>query len=176
VDLGVTVDTTGAGWQDGGDLDVTLDLAAEEILNTGVLLTVAGNFSNQELTLEAAANDSWALDTDEVSGEDDLRLYAMIGANQGTPPANTDITTATNLVTATPKRAGQPQADEPGNNNTNKTYEFATTAATQFQNVDGMAVGTTRRLWLRANTPPSTTSDEQQTFTVTVTAVTGTGL
>ena len=179
VDLGVTVDTTGAGWTDGGNLDLTADLNSTSILNTGVLLTVAGDFSNQELTLQGAANNSWTLDADEAPAENELRLYAMIGLNQNTAPSAANISAAfgsLNLVGAAAVRAGQPQANEAANDDTGKVYEFANAATTQFQDVDGMAVGTTRRLWLRADTPPATTSADQQSFTITVTAVTGTGL
>jgi hypothetical protein len=179
VDLGVTVDTSDAGWTDGGNLDLTADLNSTSILNTGVLLTVAGDFSNQELTLQGAANNSWSLDADEAPAEDQLRLYAMIGLNQNTAPAAGSISAAfgsLNLIGTSAVRAGQAQPDEAANDDTGKVYEFANAAGTQFQDVDGMAVGTTRRLWLRADTPPMTTSADQQTFTITVTAVTGTGL
>ena len=179
VDLGVTVDTTGAGWTDGGNLDLTADLNSTSILNTGVLLTVAGDFSNQELTLQGLANNSWTLDADEAPAENELRLYAMIGLNQNTAPAAGSISATVenlNLVTTSAQRAGQDSTNEPLNNDTSKRYEFANADTTQFQDVDGMAVGTTRRLWLRADTPPTTTSADQQTFTITVTAVTGVGL
>jgi hypothetical protein len=173
VDLGVIVDTTGAHWTGSADLDMAADMDTTTLLETGVQLTVVGNFNNQELELSAAANDTWALDTDEAPAVDQLRLYAVVGADQAAPPAAVNSSGAGNLVTASPTRAGQPQADELTDNN--HTYEFSTAQSPQYEDVDGMTVGTTRRLWLRADTPPLTTSDEQQTFTVTVTAVTGAG-
>lgn len=173
VDLGVTVDTTGSAWAGSANLNVTMALNAESILGTGVLLTVAGDFNNQELQLTGAALDTWTLDTDDAAGADSMRLYAMIGANQASAPA-TGLFAAGNLVTTTPTRAGQAQADEAGN--TNHKYEFSSAQAPEYADVDGMAVTTARRLWLRANTPTTTSSDAQQRFTVTVTAVTGTGL
>jgi len=39
-----------------------------------------------------------------------------------------------------------------------------------------MAATATRKLWLRSRTPSTTSTDQQAAFTVTVTAVTGTGL
>ena len=176
VDLGVTVNTRDAGWTAGGNLDLTADLGLTSILNTGVLLTVTGNFSNQELELSGVGNDSWSLDTDEAPAENQLRLYAMIGLNQNTAPGDTSISGSGNLVDGTVTRAGQPQAQEGLNNDVGKVYEFANADATQFQDIDGMAVSTTRRLWLRADTPPTTTTDAQQTFTITVTALSGVGL
>ena len=174
VDLGVTVDTTGAAWAGSANLDVTMAVAAESILGTGVKLTVAGNFNNQELLLSATNLDTWTLDADETPGADSLRLYAMVGANQATAPGSALFNGATNLLGGTPARAGQAQADE-GGDNTHK-YEFATGAGAVYADVDGMAVSTARRLWLRANTPSTTSTDEQARFTVTVTAVTGRGL
>ena len=174
VDLGVTVDTTGAHWFGSSDLAVVSEMGTTNRLETGVTLTVTGNFNNQELQLEAVANDSWALDTDEADGPDQLRLYAMIGADQGAVvPAAALLSGTANLLTGTPTRAGQPQADEGGDSN--HSYEFSTAQSPEYQDIDGMVVGTTRRLWLRADTPPLTTSDEQQSFTITVTAVSGAG-
>ena len=173
VDVGVTVDTTGAAWA--GDTDLNLnsgDLNTTYLLGTGVLLTVTGNFSNQELTLEAAKQNTWNLDTDEVASADDLRLYAMIGANQGTAPAAANITTAGNLLTTGAVFAGQASGAEDGSGG--GTYEFTSATSPQYQDVDGLAVGTTRRLWLRADTPLTTTTDAQQAFTITVTAYSGT--
>jgi len=173
VDLGVVVDTTGAHWFGSADLDAVSDMGTTQRLETGVTLTVTGNFNNQELELEAAANDTWTLASDESDAQDQLRLYAMIGADQSTPPSAALISGAANLVTGTATRAGQPQADEGGD--ANHAYEFSTAQSPQYQDIDGMVVGTTRSLWLRVDTPPLTTSDEQQSFTITVTAVSGAG-
>ena len=175
VDLGVTVDTTGAAWTADTDLDVDMDLSAEKLLGTGVKLTVAGNFQNQEFQLTGAVLDTWTLDTDESVEGDKLRLYGKIGTDQNADLALTgDFTATTDLITTVATRAGQPEADEAAN--ANHTYEFATAAGARYQDVDGMAVAQARRLWLRANTPNTTTVDAQQRFTVTVTAVTGAGL
>ncbi len=173
VDLGVTVNTSGAAWAGSANLDVTVALSAESILGTGVLLTVAGDFNNQELLLSATNLDTWTLDADETPGTDSMRLYAMVGANQATAPGSALFNGVTNLLSGTPARAGQAQADE-GADATHK-YEFATGAGAVYADVDGMAVATARRLWLRANTPSATSTDEQARFTVTVTAVSGRG-
>ena len=175
VDLGVTVDTTGAAWAGKADLDTDIDLNGEKLLGTGVKVTVAGNFQNQEFQLTGAALDTWALDANESVEQDKMRLYGKIGTDQGADLALTgDFTATTDLITGTPTRAGQAQNDEGGDNN--HTYEFATGAGARYQDVDGMAVAQNRRLWLRANAPNTTTVDGQQRFTVTVTAVTGTAL
>ena len=174
VDLGVTIDTTGAHWFGAPDLDMTSDMGATTRLETGVTLTVTGNFNNQELQIAAVANDTWQLDTDETPGLDQLRLYALIGANQSASAPTAALFSGTaNLVTETPARAGQPQADEGGD--ANHSYEFSTAQSPEYQDIDGMEVGTVRRMWLRVDTPPTTTSDEEQSFTITVTAVSGAG-
>lgn len=173
VDMGVIVDTTGAAWAGSADLDAVMALGAEALLGTGVKLTVTGDFNLQELTLEGAALDTWTLDTDETPTNDQMRLYALIGADQGVAPASSLFNGAANLVTAAAARAGQPQADEGGN--TNHAYEFSTAQAPQYADADDMPVGAVRRLWLRANTPPQSSVESQQRFVLTVTAVTGAG-
>lgn len=173
VDLGVIVDTTGAAWAGSADLDAALAMNAESVLGTGVKLTLVGTFNLQELTLEAAALDTWTLDADETPTNDRLRLYGLVGANQASAPASSLFNGTANLVTALPLRAGQAQADEGGN--TNHAYEFSSSEAPQYADVDDMAVGAERRLWLRVNTPPQTSSEAQQRFVLTVTAVSGAG-
>src|SRR3990167_9800989 len=60
VDLGVTVDTTGANWEGAStDLDVTQDLGTDLRLDAPVSVSMAGNFNNQELTLTGAALNTW---------------------------------------------------------------------------------------------------------------------
>ena len=176
VDLGVSVDTSGAGWIDGGNLDTNSDLAATNSLVTGVRLQVIGNFDNQEWELSAAGNDTWTLDSDATPNQDALQLYAMIGADQSVAPAASVYETpavTTHLVTTTLQLAGQAVVDEGGN--INHLHEFVTGAAPQYADIDGMATSTFRRLWLRADTPPQTTTDLEQSFTITVTAKTGVG-
>ena len=172
VDLGVTVDTTGSAWEGSADLDITMDLGGQKRLDTGVKLTVAGNFSKQELQLTGAALNTWTLNAAETDVQDKIQLHALIGADQAAAPAYNLFDGVGNLVTTTPARAGQPQANEAGD--TNHTYEFATGQAPEYSDVDDMAVGQMRRLWLRSIAPTTTTVDTQQAFTVTVTALTGT--
>lgn len=173
VDLGVIVDTAGAAWAGSSDLDAAMAMGAESVLGTGVKLTVTGNFNVQELVLEGAALDTWTLDADETPTNDQLRVYALIGADQAAAPASALFDGAQNLVTTTPTRAGQVQADEGGN--LNHAREFSTGQAPQYADVDDMPVGAVRRLWLRANTPPQSSVDQQQRFVLTVTAVSGAG-
>ena len=174
VDLGVTVNTAGAAWVGSADLDVGMDLSAEKLLGTGVLLTVAGNFQNQEFALSAANAATWALDTDETAAEDQLRLYGLIGANQTAAPASALFNGVPNLITNALANAGQSNANEPSASpGAGHVYEFLDNQAPEYAQIDNLAVLTARRLWLRANTPPTTTTDVQQAFTVTVTATSG---
>lgn len=173
VDMGVTVDTTGSAWQGSADLDTVMDLASEARLGTGVKLTIVGDFNLQELSLQGVALDTWTLDADETPTNDQLRLYALIGADQAAAPAAALFDGAANLVTETAARAGQVQADEGGD--LNHAYEFSDSQAPQYADVDDMPVGAVRRLWLRANTPPQSSVDQQQGFVLTVTAMTGAG-
>jgi hypothetical protein len=173
VDFGLTVDTSGSRWNSSANLDVALNLGTEELLAVPVKVTMTGNFNNQEMTLSAAALDTWVLDTDEVDVLDQMRLYGMFGRDAyASSPAPSQFNGTTNLIVAGAGQAGQAQANEAGD--TLHKYELATAAAEYFD-VDGMAVGQIRRLWLRSRTPSTTTSAGQQRFTVTVTAVSGAG-
>ena len=177
VDLGVTVDTTGANWAGAStNLDVTSDLATDTLLEAPVKVAMAGNFSNQELTLTGVALDTWVLDTDEIDVVDQMRLYGTFGLDPffaGTPDA-VDFTAA-DLITTAAKRAGQPQADEDALTDVNHVYELPGAHA-ESEEVDHMTVSTTRSLWLRTRTPNTTTTSGQARFTVIVTAVSGPGL
>jgi hypothetical protein len=175
VDLGVIVDTSGSNWAGSGNLDVTMDLGADHVLDNPVYVEMAGNFNNQELALTGANLNTWVLDTDEIDVTDQMRLYGMFGLlpfNTAQPVA-ADFDGTNNLITTSQKRAGQPQANEAGN--TNHTFEFST-GHDEYVDVDGMSPADVRALWLRATTPGTSTSDLQAAFTVTVTAVTGAGL
>ncbi|TPW21303.1 MAG: hypothetical protein FD126_810 [Elusimicrobia bacterium] len=174
VDMGVIVDTSGAAWAGFANLDAVLAMNAESILGTGVKLTIVGDFNIQELTLSAAALDTWTLDSDETPTNDSLRLYGLIGADQAAAPSSALFNGAANLVTTSAVRVGQAQANEGGD--TGHTYEFSTGQAPQYGDLDNMPVGAARRLWLRANTPLQSSTDEQQRFVLTVTAVSGAGL
>ena len=174
VDLGVTVDTNGAAWSGDTDLYTDMALGDARVLQTGVRVVIAGNFQKQEIALQATNIDVWVLDTTEGGTEDELRLYAMVGADQlADVPLAAAISGAGNLLTISSIRAGQPQGSESGDGG--HTYEFLTGAGARYADVDDMAVSTARRLWLHVGTPPSTTVDSQQKFTITVTAVTGAG-
>lgn len=174
VDMGVIVDTSGAAWAGSANLDTVLAMNAESILGTGVKLTIVGDFNIQELTLSAAALDTWTIDSDETPTNDALRLYGLVGADQAAAPSSALFNGAANLVTTSAVRVGQAQANEGGD--TGHAYEFSTGQTPQYADADNMPVGAARRLWLRANTPPQSSTDEQQRFVLTVTAVTGAGL
>ena len=171
VDLGVLVDTAGAAWAGGANLDTTMTLGQEKLLGTGVKVTVDGNFNKQEFQLQGAVLNTWTLDVDDAATQDMLRLYGLFGTDAGVSPATGDFTNTTDLITAGTGRAGQANGDEAGN--TNHKYELST-AHGQYADVDNMASAQIRRLWLKAIAPTTTTVDEQQGFTVTVTALSGT--
>ena len=177
VDLGVIVDTSGANWAGAStNLDMTSDLATDTLLDGAVGIAMAGNFGNQELTLTGVALNTWVLDTDEIDVQDQLALYAMFGRFTGAvgSPLLAQITGTANLIKTAATRAGQAQADEGGN--TNHAYELSNVGADEYEDVDNMLSTATRKLWLRARTPSTTSTDGQAQFTVTVTATTGVGL
>ncbi len=173
VDLGVIIDTTGAAWAGSANLDTAMDLGTEKVLGTGVKVTVVGNLNIQELELQGAPLDGWTLDTDEIDGQDQLRLYGLFAANGAAAPASVAFNGAEHLITAAVKRAGQPQAFEAGD--LNHTFELPIAHAS-YADVDDMQIGAIRRLWLRANTPSFSSQDQTQRITVTITAGSGVGL
>ena len=75
VDLGVTVDTTGAAWVGSGNLDVAQDMGTSKLLSAPVGITMAGNFNNQELTLTGVNINTWTLNAADTDVVDELRLY-----------------------------------------------------------------------------------------------------
>ena len=174
VDLGVTVDTTGANWAGvSTTLDVAQDLASDVLLDAPVNIAMAGNMNNQELTLTGVALNTWVLDTDELDRIDQVRLYALFSeVALGASPAVGAFAGAQNLIKIAATRAGQAQVDEGTDNN--HVYERSNVNA--LSDVDGMSATATRKLWLRSTTPSTSSTDQQAAFTVIVTAVTGTGL
>lgn len=171
IDLGVTVDTTGSAWVDGGNLDISgAAMNSSHVMFTGVRVQVTGSFNKQELTIEGVGLDTWSLDTDESAEDDKLRLYGMFGEYQLTAPASSDFNGANNLITNSAQNVGQTNPNEVGDTNHNFELDLADTG---YQDMDDMKVGTQRTLWLRADMPTQTSSDQTQRFTITVTAVSG---
>ena len=175
VDYGVDLTTGGANWSGASsDLDVTMDLGTTLLLESYIAVEMTGNFNNQELDITAAGNDTWTLDTDDAADEQNaLQLYGLFATVSANSPIAADFNDDTHLITAALRSVGQVQADEGGD--TLHQYELLTGHA-EYADVDSLSVGDQRVLWLRADTPPTTTVDVQQGFTVTVTARTGTGL
>ena len=62
VDLGVNVDTGTAKWEGSADLTMTLATNATAYLASPATVTVLGTFNNQEVQVQGAALDTWALD------------------------------------------------------------------------------------------------------------------
>ena len=174
VDLGVNVDTTGSAWEGSPNLDITMNLGEQKRLDTGVKLRITGNFHKQELELQALSLNDWTLNEAETDVQNKLRLHALIGADQAAPPDYALFDGAVNLVKESGVvRAGQTQADESADDN--HVYEFSNGQGAVYADVDDMAVDEVRRLWLRSDTPTSSTYDGQQAFTITVTALSGSG-
>ena len=174
VDLGVVVDTSGANWVGTSATleDLTSNLGTDTLLEGPIGISMAGNFTKQELTLTGAALNTWQLDTDEVDVQDQLRLYALFGrfSHVGSPP-QAAFDGVTNLITTSAGQAGQAQANEAGD--TGHKYELPTTGQAEYADVDDMLPTATRRLWLRVRTPSLSSTEGQASFTVTVTAVNG---
>src|SRR3989338_7404097 len=124
VDLGVVVDTSGANWIGAANLDMASDMATDTLLENPIGIAMAGNFANQELTLTGAALNTWQLDTDEVDAVDQMRLYALFGADPvvASSPSEATFNGVANLIKTSATRAGQAQADESGD--TNHAYEL----------------------------------------------------
>lgn len=176
VDMGVVIDTAGSSWSDGlGAVEslAAMDLGTTYLLSEAVKVTIVGNFNNQELEVQGSEPaDGWTLGTDSTDAENKLRLFALFGRDGGSSFAASEFSDDTHLITTAVKRAGQPQADEGGENN--KTFEALSSNA-EYADLDNMTVGTARLLWLRADTPSLTTYSAEQAFSVTVTAVSGAG-
>jgi len=177
IDMGVEVSTAGANWSGPStDLDTTMEMGTTLLLESWISVSILGDFNNQELDLAGSPNDTWTLDTDASDEVDKLRLYGLFGQFDETTPASpeaADFADDTHLITAATRKVGQQQADESAGD-TGKQFEMLS-ADPQYRDMDGMEVGTTRLLWLRADTPSQTSVDTQQGFTVTVTARTGAG-
>ena len=177
VDLGVSVNTSGAAWVGSADLDVTANLGGQEVLGTPVTLTILGDFNNQELTLLATKIDTWSLDEDTAARETDaLQLFALVGADQTAilaTIANYETSTNNHLITTAPLPVGQTNGNE-GTPGTGHLYEFdASVGGLIYDDVDNMIVGTVRMLWLGASIPTATSVDSQQEFQITVAAASG---
>ncbi len=176
VDLGVQVDTTTTKFVTaGGNLTGTMALGATDYLVSPASVTILGNFSNQEIELQAAGLDSWTVDGDETAAQDQVQVYALFAVNKTSRPVEAEFGQggdARHLVTGL-KMAGETLAGGEDDNLTGNQFEIANADMTSGTNMDGLTVGTLKQLWLRLDAPPATTSDENQRVQLTLTAKSG---
>ncbi len=177
VDLGVDVDTTTTKFvAAGGNLTGTMALGATDYLVSPASVTILGNFSNQEVQLQAAGLNTWAVDEDETAGADSVQVYALFAVNKTSRPVEGEFgsDSGRHQVKAGVQTAGEPVGAATENNDrTDNRYEINNADMTSGTEMDGIAVGVLKQLWLRLDAPPTTTSDEDQRIVVTLTAVNG---
>ena len=178
-DLGVDVDTTTTRLNDTdtpGTMSLSMQLGATAYFVSPATVTILGTFNNQEVQLKAACLDSWAIDADETAGADQVQVYALFSVDKTSRPVELEFEQggdARHLVTGTNKEAGETAGSE-NDDLTGNQYEIA--AANTMAggtNMDNLAVGTQKQLWIRVDTPPTSTSEDQQRVQVTLTAVSG---
>lgn len=177
IDLGVDIDTSTVRFDASdtpGTLSLTLPLGATAYFISPATMTVLGNFNNQEVQLQAAGLDQWTVDGDEAANADALQVYALFAVNKASRPVEGEFgaDSARHLVTGAPATAGETQGSE-SNLRTSNRYEIANGDMTDGADMDNLTVGTVRQLWLRADLPPFSSTEAQQRFVLTVTAVNG---
>jgi hypothetical protein len=159
-DLGVDIDTANV------TLAFTMDMGATQYTLTPATVTILGNISPQELDIQGGNNSAdpvWSLDTDEAAAIDELQLYALFATGRTAPPSEAEFAGVKNLITTSVKRAGTAGGSAADQN-------FENNSMSGGADMDSLAVGTQRQLWLRMDAPPYTSTTSEQSFTVTVTA------
>ncbi|HAH07719.1 MAG TPA: hypothetical protein DCM05_14560 [Elusimicrobia bacterium] len=178
-DLGVDVDTTTARLSDTdtpGTMSLTMQLGATAYLVSPASVTILGTFNNQEVQLKAACLDSWAIDADETAEADKVQVYALFSVDKASRPVELEFAQggdARHLVTGTNKEAGETAGSENDDLAGNQFEIAAANTMAGGTNMDNLAVGTQKQLWIRVDTPPTSTSEDQQRVQVTLTAVSG---
>jgi len=160
VDIGVDIATGSV------DLDFTLPLGATDYTLLPATVTVLGNARFQELELSAQnlnASPSWSLDEDEAVGADQLQLYGLFSVDRSSNPLEAEFSGVKNLLTGTPKRAGFAGSDGPDG-------DFENSQMTGAADMDRMTPTSQRQLWFRLDTPPLSSTDEQQRIQIVITA------
>ncbi len=178
LDFGVQLDTAATQMEGSSDLTTSMLLNATSFMLTPATMTILGDFNDQEVSLTAQGLDGWTVDTDEIIGSNSVQVYALFALNKSTRPLELEFDegTAQHLITgAAAKVAGEPSGSE-GNSGTDNTFEIATGAMSSGADMDGMAVGTQRQLWLRVDTPSDTSVTGAQRIQVTLTAANGSGI
>jgi hypothetical protein len=178
-DLGVDVDTTTTRFtltDTPGTMALTMQLNDKAYFVSPATVTILGNYNNQEVQLSAVALNSWTVDTDEVDEADQVQLYALFAADKGAHPTDADFDQGTDgrhQVKGAAKMAGETVVGVENNDLTGNQFEIADASMAQGTDMDNLAVGAVKQLWLRVNTPLTSTTEEAVSVTITLTAMTG---
>lgn len=160
VELGVELDTAAV------DLNLTLQMGATGYTATPATVTVLGNVQPVEVDLIGAnvsADPVWTLDADEVAETDQVQVYALFAVDRSSIPLEAEFAGVKNLLGAAAKRAGVLNGSGTNGN-------FENNDMTGGANMDNLAVGAQRQLWLRVDAPPRTGTDQPQKIQLTITA------
>lgn len=160
VDFGVAIDTADV------NLNFTLDMGATDFTVSPTTITILGNIQPQELDIQAAnisASPVWTLDADETAELDQVQIYSLFSVNRSSEPLQVEFDGAKNLVTGAVKRAGV-FAGSAANGNFENNQMLGET------DMDDLNVGDERQLWFRIDTPPYTSTTQDQDIQITITA------
>ncbi|HAH07720.1 MAG TPA: hypothetical protein DCM05_14565 [Elusimicrobia bacterium] len=178
-DLGVDVDTTTARFSETdtpGTMTLALQMGATAYLVSPASVTILGNFNNQEVQMSAACLDSWTIDADETAEADKVQVYALFAVNKTSRPVELEFgqgSDGRHQVTGAQKLAGETAGSENDDLTGNQFEIAAANTMAGGTNMDNLAVGTQKQLWMRVDAPPNSSSDDNQRVVVTLTAVTG---
>lgn len=146
-DRGVIINTT--------TFDFGSVVLGQSTTTAAIPVTSTGSVGNIEYTVAGSNSANWTLSTDGTAdAQNELEVRALF--NSGVPGAFGAGTT--HLVTTSAKDAGNLGGDADFEGNVD---------------VDNMALLTTRDLYVRFVLPPTSTSSNQQSVTITVTAEAG---
>jgi hypothetical protein len=160
IDLGVAIDTATV------NLNFTMDMAATDFTVKPATLTVLGTYGPQEIDVAAANNSAvpvWTLDTDETPTQDELQLYMLFSVNRDSAPLNAEFTGTKNLVTGATKRIGTFSG-------TGADGNFENNVMLGGADMDNLSPTQERQMWLRIDTPPTTSTTQAQDIQLTFTA------
>ena len=133
----------------------TLDVNVTTMSISGVTVTSTGTLGNMEYTIAGTNAGTWQLETDGTvtpSGQNKVVLQALFQTTNAQPA---DATFGT---------------DDTIDTNAQQVGDGASINFEGTGDMDTMALLTTRYLFFRFQTPPTTSVDTLQTFTVTVAA------
>ena len=181
VDLGVDVDTGTTRFSvtdTPGTMSLSLPLGNTAYFVSPATVTILGNFNNQEVQVVAQALDNWAVDTDQDAKAEKAQLFALFAADKDAHPTEADFDSdaGRHQVLTGAQYAGEPDGSE-SNLRVNNRYEIddGSMAGGGGAEMDNLAVGTVRQLWMRIDAPPFSAWSGPERFVVTLTAMSGVG-